>query len=146
MVCRFSTSGSSFSLVLGPCVLPPGSEQFDTQTGEVIKLLHVETLLKAIHKTVLWVQSETHSPEDLCVFLAEIVKSVHQLIQIRVCVHHISCQNVIKTMCCTWETLLYLLTPDKLSHLKSSRIRELVNQCKNYTQYILYIFNTSITS
>lgn len=117
-----NSSGSSLSLVLGPCVLPPGSEQFDTQTGEVIKLLHVETLLKAIHKAVLWVQSETHSPKDLCVFLAQMVKGVHQLIQIRVGIHHIGCQDVIETMFCTWEMLLYLLTPDELSHLKPGRI------------------------
>lgn len=104
------------------CLPPPGSVQFDTQTGEVIKLLQVETLPKAIHKTVLWVQTETHSPKDLCVFLAQMVKRVHQLIQVRVGIHDISCQDVVETMCSTWETLLNLLTPDELSDLKRQRI------------------------
>lgn len=91
MLCLFKSSGSSLSLVLGPFVFPPGSVQFDTQTREVIKLLQVETLLKAIHKAVLWVQTKTHSPKDLCVFLAQVVKCVHQFVQVRVGIHHISC-------------------------------------------------------
>lgn len=109
-------------MVLGPPVLPPGSEQFDTQTGEVIQLLQVEALPKAIHKAVLRVQTKAHGPQDLCVFLAQVVKGVHQLFQVRMGVHHISCQNVVKTMRGAWETLLHLLTPDELCDLETEMI------------------------
>lgn len=118
MHCVFSVcSGSSLSLVIGALVLPPGSVQFDTQTGEVIQLLQVKALPKAINKAVLWVQTKSHGPQDLCVFLAQVVKGVHKLLQVRMGVHHVSCQDVVETMCGTWETLLHLLSPDKLCDL-----------------------------
>lgn len=45
------------------------------------------------------------------------VKGVHQLVQVRVSVHHVSCQDVVKAVCGAWETLLHLLTPDQLCDL-----------------------------
>lgn len=119
-MCLFNSSGSSLSLVLGPLVLPPGPVQFDTQTGEVIQLLQEEALPKAIHKAVLWVQTKAHGPQDLCVFLAQVVKGVHQLFQVRMGVHHVSCQDVVETMCGTRETLLHPLTPDELCDLETN--------------------------
>lgn len=115
-LCLFNSSGS-LSLVCGPLVLPPSPVQFDTQTGEVIQLLQEEALPKAIHKTVLWVQTKAHGPQDLRVFLAQVVKGVHQLFQVRVGVHHVSCQDIVETMCGTRETLLHPLTPDELCDL-----------------------------
>lgn len=105
-------------LVLGPAVLPPGSVQFYTQTGQVIQLLKVETLLKAAHKAVLRVQAETHGPQYLSAVLTEVVEGLHELIQVRMRIHHVSCQNVVKTMCSTRETLSHVLTPDELHDLE----------------------------
>lgn len=79
--CIFISPSSHLSLTaISPFVLSPCSVQFDTETGKVVQLLQVETLLKSFHKAVLWVQPKTHSPQNLCVFLAQMVKSVHQLI------------------------------------------------------------------
>lgn len=83
----------------------------------------MKALPKALHKAVLWVQTEAHGPQDLCVFLAQVVKGVHQLFQVGVGVHHVSCQNVVKTMCGMWETLLQLLTPDQLCDLDGYDLR-----------------------
>lgn len=116
---RPQCSSSSFSLVLVAPVLPPGSEQFDTETGQVIELLQLEALLKVIHKAVLWVQAKAHGPQDLCVLLAQVVKCVHQLFQVWMGVDHISSQYIVKTVCGVWETLLHLLTPGELGHLET---------------------------
>lgn len=105
------------SSVLAVSVLPPAPIQFDAQSGEVVQQLQVEALSKAVHKAVFRVQTETHGPQYLCVFLAQVVKGIHQLLQIRVSIHHISCQDVVETMCGTRETLLHLLTPDQLCDL-----------------------------
>ncbi len=121
----FNSSGSSLSLVLGPPIFPPGSVQFDTQTGEVVQLLQVEALPKPIHKAVLWVQAEAHGPQDLCVFLTQVVKGVHQLVQVRMGIHHVCCQDVVETMGGTWETLLHLLTPDELRNLETEMTEDL---------------------
>lgn len=123
-------------MVLGPVVLPPSSVKFDTQTGEVVELLHVEALPEATHEAVLWVQAETHSPQDLCVFLTEVVEGVHQLLQVWVCVHHISCQDVVETVCGTRETLLQLLAPDELCHLEAQMIR--LPLCCIVIRYLLF--------
>lgn len=76
-------------------------------------------LPEAIHEAVLRIQAETHSPQDLSVFLAQVFKGVHQLLQVRVGVHHVSCQDVVEAMSGTWETLIQFLTPDQLSDLKA---------------------------
>lgn len=132
-------SGSSLSLVLSHPVLPPGSVQFDTQTGEVVQLLHMEALLKAIHKAVLWVQTKAHGPQDLSVFLAQIVEGVHQLVQVRMGVHHVGCQDVVETVCGTWETLLHLLPPDELSDLETQMFQ---NEFRMKPTYFLPYFQT----
>jgi len=120
-------SAVTLSLVLHPLVLPPGSVQFDTETGEVVQLLHVEALPKAVNETVLSVQAKAHGPQDLCVFLAQVIKGVHQLLQVRMGVHHVSCQDVVETMCGAWETLLHLRTPDELGDLETEVIEENTN-------------------
>lgn len=80
----------------------------------------MEALLKAIHKAVFWVQTKAHGPQDLCVFLAQVVEGVHQLIQVRMGVHHVGCQDVVERVCGTGETLLHLLLPpDELGDLET---------------------------
>lgn len=110
-------SSSSLSVVLGPLFFPPGSEELDAQAGEVVQLLQVEALLKTIHEAVLRVQAEAHGPQDLRGSLAQVVKRVHQLVQVRMRVDHVGSQNVIKAVRGTRETLLHLLTPGQLRHL-----------------------------
>lgn len=78
----------------------------------------METLLEALHKAVLRVQPEAHGPQDLCVLLAQVVKCVHELVEVRVGVHHISRQYVVKTVRGTRESLIQILTPYQLSDLK----------------------------
>lgn len=104
-------------MVLGPFVIPPGSEQFDAQTGEVVQLLQVEALPKTIHEAVLRVQAEAHGPQDLRGFLAQVVKRGHQLLQVRMRVDHVGGENVVKTVRVTRETPLHLLTPGQFCHL-----------------------------
>lgn len=104
-------------MVLGPFVVPPGSEQFDAKTGEVVQLLQVEALPKTIHEAVLRVQAEAHGPQDLRGFLAQVVKRGHQLLQVRMRVDHVGGENVVKTVRIMRETPLHLLTPGQLCHL-----------------------------
>lgn len=112
--------GSSFSRVRRrPLVLPPASIQFDAQSGQIVQQLQVEAFTETFHKAVLWIQAETHRPEDLCVVLAQMIESVQELFQVGMGVHHIGCQDVVETMCGTWEPLLQLLTPGQLCHLST---------------------------
>lgn len=120
---RFDSSGSSLSRVRGPPGPPPGAEQLDAQTGEVVEQLQVEALLEAVHEAVLWVQTEAHGPQDLRALLAQVVESVHQLIQVRMAIDHVSRQNVVEAVGGARETLLHLLTPDQLGDLQSKTVQ-----------------------
>lgn len=77
----------------------------------------MEALPEAVHKAVLRVQAESHGPQDLRVPLAQVVKGVHQLLQVRVGVDHVGRQDVVETVCGVWEALLNVWTPDELRHL-----------------------------
>lgn len=112
------TSGRS----LGPFFFPPGSKEFDPQAREVVELLHVKALLEAVHKAVLRVQAESHGPQNLCVSLAQVVKGVHQLLQVRVGVDHVGCQDVVETVRGAREALFNIRTPDQLRHLQTDTI------------------------
>lgn len=104
-------------MVLGPIFFPPGAEEFDAQAGEVVQLLQVEALAETIHEAVLRVQAEAHGPQDLRAVLAQVVKSVHKLLQVWVRIDHVCSQNVIEAVGGTRETKLHLLTPGQLRHL-----------------------------
>lgn len=95
------------------CLLvpPPGSVQFDAEAREVVQLLQVEPHFEAIYEAVFWVQAETHCPEDQRVVLAQEVERVHQLLEVWVGIHHVCCQDVVKTVRGSWETLLHVWTP-----------------------------------
>lgn len=79
-------------------------------------------------KVVLWVQTEAHGPQDLCVLLAHVVKGVHQLLQITM-----GCQDLVETVCNTVETVLNILTPDQLCNLETHMIFSIELTCSIHT-------------
>lgn len=117
-------SGGGLPLLPAAPLPPPGLEQFDAQAREVVQLLQVEALAEAIHEAVLWVQTETHGPQDPCVVLAQVLKGVHQLVQVRVGVNHICRHDVVETVRGPRETLLHLWAPGELGDLETQRTRD----------------------
>lgn len=72
--------------------------QLNIQAWETREFFQVKQLLKSIYEFILFLQPEFHHPEDDGSFFAQMVKGNEELLQERVCIDNIRCQDVVEVI------------------------------------------------
>lgn len=76
----------------------------------------MKVLLKCVHEAVLRIQTEPHGPQDDGVVWTQVHEGLHQLLQVRMRVHHVCSHDVVVVAGVARESLLQLLPPAELGH------------------------------